>query len=1059
MRVTSRPGMSFAVVICSLAIPSTAWADKVDLRPNGTSDRIAVVSKDQVTYLPARRIELVKSVPGSGHARYIRRTSNGDLYVTGAGLEGTLLHSRDGGSTWKSKSYSIENMRFMSAFTILRDDTFMIVFMPPGKHRVLIARSRDLGRTWSVTQPKIDLGPYTEAYAYNSDLLERPDGELLLTLDLRAGPDAINDEDGNPLPLVLKGSFPHLFRSKDGGKTWPEQSLITMYGGEAHLLELPDGNLLQCVRKQRWHRLPGDPVKPMDAKLLSGYRPQFDSEERRKENSEGTNRVKNMFIGESRDGGHTWTDERQVTSFLQCSGDMALLPNGTLVLEFLHRYPDDVANTGIRARISDDTGKTWRDETYILSQGNSKDIDSGSCYPGTIAMPNGTLISICANWVNGRTRLEAVHWKPLSATARRAKTPPRKKSRTFVNSLGMKMIEVEAKPFDSWTPDMTRYNRLPLSGQAPDVAFALNRPRVPFRVAMKGDYYLGEFPVTNGMYRQFVEDTDHRKPHGRLVDFFWLHKSGAPWDMKGFDGKNLPVTGVNNQDAVAFCKWLSKREGRTYRVPRYYEFEFANRAGTDQRFWWGKQPDVRKMNFGRSLIGHPTPVGSYPPNPWGFYDLHGNVWQYCINDGRTDSHGRGRWGGWGSAFNSPSRMTGADAWSNFNEGPNLMRLLSAGFRLACDADQGTARPRDLKKPTIVAAGNRGQELPELEVTVGKRIDMGPIPTNAAFFMATANGTWILNNKRSADKGKTWQACEPIGEAFCQLRDGTIISMPSGGSPETRLNFSDPLSGKSTLPVRVSTDDWKTVKTFRASFQVPLARFFYPVRGLIELDDGRLLMTMYGRMHGDRIREDSPVGFELRTPWIKTRVIVVQSKDRGKSWQYLSTVSYNPQLGFEGQNESDLIRLPSGLLAVFMRTGIHGYVDKHGRKNLDQPLLVSWSADNGTNWSDPQRIHVGDRLIAGIYPRALLTKQNVLAVLRCRPDGSVIFSPNGDGGFWSDEHIYYRPGNGPRHAGMQDMALIGPNTMLVVDVVHKGAWRVEGVPITVTKKARKVERPR
>ena len=257
----------------------------------------------------------------------------------------------------------------------------------------------------------------------------------------------------------------------------------------------------------------------------------------------------------------------------------------------------------------------------------------------------------------------------------------------------------------------------------------------------------------------------------------------------------------------------------------------------------------------------------------------------------------------------------------------------------------------------------------------------------------------------------------------------------------------------------STDDWKTVKTFRASFQVPLARFFYPVRGLIELDDGRLLMTMYGRMHGDRIREDSPVGFELRTPWIKTRVIVVQSKDRGKSWQYLSTVSYNPQLGFEGQNESDLIRLPSGLLAVFMRTGIHGYVDKHGRKNLDQPLLVSWSADNGTNWSDPQRIHVGDRLIAGIYPRALLTKQNVLAVLRCRPDGSVIFSPNGDGGFWSDEHIYYRPGNGPRHAGMQDMALIGPNTMLVVDVVHKGAWRVEGVPITVTKKARKVERPR
>ena len=155
--------------------------------------------------------------------------------------------------------------------------------------------------------------------------------------------------------------------------------MITKYGGEAHLLELPGGKLLQCVRKQRWHRLPGDPVKPIDLKLRHGYRTQFDSEERKSENGEGTNRVKNMFLSESSDGGRTWTGERQVSSFLQCSGDMALLPDGTLVLEFLHRYPDDVANTGIRDWVSDDTGKTWREETYILSQGNS--IDSGSCYP------------------------------------------------------------------------------------------------------------------------------------------------------------------------------------------------------------------------------------------------------------------------------------------------------------------------------------------------------------------------------------------------------------------------------------------------------------------------------------------------------------------------------------------------------------------------------------------------------------------------------------------------------------------------------------------------------
>ena len=244
-----------------------------------------------------------------------------------------------------------------------------------------------------------------------------------------------------------------------------------------------------------------------------------------------------------------------------------------------------------------------------------------------------------------------------------------------------------------------------------------------------------------------------------------------------------------------------------------------------------------------------------------------------------------------------------------------------------------------------------------------------------------------------------------------------------------------------------------METHEASLHVPLAEFFFAVRGMIELDNGRLLLSMYGRMDGDRIREDSPVGFELEIPWIKTRIIAVESTDRGRSWRYLSTISYNPHLGFEGQNENDLIRLPNGLLAVFMRSGIHGYVDLHGRENLDQPLLVTWSSDEGRTWSEPERIHVDGRLVAGIYPRALLTGNRVLAVLRCRPYGSVVFSPDGNGAFWSDEYVHYQSGTGVERAGMQDMALIGPNTILVTDVVRKGqGWRAEGVPITVNARS-------
>jgi len=644
--------------------------------------------------------------------------------------------------------------------------------------------------------------------------------------------------------------------------------------------------------------------------------------------------------------------------------------------------------------------------------------------------------------------MTATWFLPLVICALDVSCPPETPAavrRTFVNSTGIRMISVTGKRFDPWTPSAKQFY-LPLkNGKRPTAAFALNRPRVTAAVSLK-DYWLSEFPITNRLYRQFVKATGHREPWGRLVNFYWRPSNGETWNLEKFQADQVPVTGVNDTDIEAFCKWLSTRDGRRYRPPTIREFEFANRAGTSTRFWWGPRPDVRKMNFGLSMIGHPTPVGSYPPNPWGFYDMHGNVWQFC-----TDA---GRYSAMGSAFNCPQRWTGIDAWGNFYEGPNTMPLLSTGFRVACDADQGTSRPGDLEKPALAAAGGSGPHYPELEITIGKRIDMGTIPTNAAFFMVTGNGTWILNNKRSTDRGKTWHPCSQLGEAFCQLKDGTVISVPSVDSGGSVVRFADPLSGKSTLKVKTSGDNWKTVKTETASIHVPLAEFFWPVRGLVELDDGRLLITMYGRMNGDRVREDSPVGYEMGNPWIKTRVILVQSKDRGRSWQYLSTVSYNPQLGFEGQNESDLIRLPNGLLAAFMRTGIHGYIDPHGRRDLDQPLLVAWSADNGVNWSEPQRIHVGERIIPGIYPRALVTSQGVLAVLRCRPDGSVIFSPDGNGGFWSDEHVHYDLGDRVQHASMQDMALIGPDTILVTDIVRRGGWRVEGVPITVRKKPTK-----
>ena len=392
----------------------SAMAEHVVLSPADGRDSIALVKGGQVQHMPAKRVELVESVGGGGACRYIRRSRNGDLYVTGVGLEGTMLKSTDGGHTWTRFKYQINDLGFVSAFAILNDDTFLIAFMSNERdHRkYFVARSTDLGKTWQVREMNAERGPYSHVVAYNADMIQIADGTVLLTGDFRVGPDGLTGEQGEPLPLALVGTQPSVVRSTDGGLNWTDRTPIVLFGGEAHLIELPSGTLLAASRYQRNHRIPGDPLHPIDSKLQNGFRPQFDSEEFKFPNSEKTNRVKNIFLSESHDGGRTWVNERRVTSFLQCPGDLVLLPGGTLVLTFLHRYPDDVAHTGIRAIVSDDQGATWRDGTYIISHGEGEDIDSGSSYPTSIAMENGTIITVCGHFTGGRLRLEAVHWKP-----------------------------------------------------------------------------------------------------------------------------------------------------------------------------------------------------------------------------------------------------------------------------------------------------------------------------------------------------------------------------------------------------------------------------------------------------------------------------------------------------------------------------------------------------------------------------------------------------------------------------------------------------------------------
>ena len=98
-------------------------------------------------------------------------------------------------------------------------------------------------------------------------------------------------------------------------------------------------------------------------------------------------------------------------------------------------------------------------------------------------------------------------------------------------------------------------------------------------------------------------------------------------------GLDAPVESVSWNNAVAFCNALSQRTGRTVTLPTEAQWEYACRAGSTTRFYYGDDPGYTLLhNYAwywdnSSLRTHP--VGEKTPNAWGLYDMHGNVWDWC----------------------------------------------------------------------------------------------------------------------------------------------------------------------------------------------------------------------------------------------------------------------------------------------------------------------------------------------------------------------------------------------------------------------------------------------
>ena len=103
-----------------------------------------------------------------------------------------------------------------------------------------------------------------------------------------------------------------------------------------------------------------------------------------------------------------------------------------------------------------------------------------------------------------------------------------------------------------------------------------------------------------------------------------------PDDHKWGEGKR-PIINITWHDAKLYLKWLSNKTGKTYRLPTEAEWEYAARAGTETEYWWGDDIGKEQANCRNCAptISHQSePVDSFEPNPWGLYNVHGNVWEW-----------------------------------------------------------------------------------------------------------------------------------------------------------------------------------------------------------------------------------------------------------------------------------------------------------------------------------------------------------------------------------------------------------------------------------------------
>jgi formylglycine-generating enzyme required for sulfatase activity len=189
----------------------------------------------------------------------------------------------------------------------------------------------------------------------------------------------------------------------------------------------------------------------------------------------------------------------------------------------------------------------------------------------------------------------------------------------FTNTLSMKLVRIAKGKFLMGSP--------------------------PSEVGRWATEHQHEVEITRGFFisTHHVTQAQYQKVMGTNPSHFRAGGAGAAF-VRGLDTRDFPAENMPWNDALTFCKKLSALPGekgarRVYRLPTEAEWEYACRAGTTTPFAFGKTLSSTQANFNGNqpyggaargpYLQRPSKVGSYKPNAWGLYDMHGNVYHFC----------------------------------------------------------------------------------------------------------------------------------------------------------------------------------------------------------------------------------------------------------------------------------------------------------------------------------------------------------------------------------------------------------------------------------------------